>query len=53
MTDMKEQLLQVKYYLVFLAMLAGMYLYGGITGWRMFSASPDKWAPKQEKEYHK
>jgi hypothetical protein len=49
----KSDLYRVKYYLVFLGMLLVMFVYAGVTGWKILGTESEKWSPKEEKGYHK
>lgn len=49
----KEEMKDLKYYLVFLGILLSLFVYAQATGWRFFSSNYEKWAPEQHKGYHK
>jgi hypothetical protein len=49
----KSDLQRIKYYLVFLGLAAILFVYAGVTGWKIFGTDSEKWSPKHEKGYHK
>jgi hypothetical protein len=51
---LKRDLLKLKYYLLFLALALGVFVYAGLTGRRYLGSDSSKWAPSgQQQRYHK
>ncbi len=49
----KDKLLRIKYYLVFIVLMMGWFVYAGLTGTRFTGSDASNWSPRQEKGYHK
>jgi hypothetical protein len=52
--NLKKDLLKLKYYLLFLAVALGVFVYAGLTGRRYTGSDSSKWSPAgQQQRYHK
>jgi hypothetical protein len=50
---LKRDLLKLKYYLLFLALALGVFVYAGLTGRRYIGSDSSKWTPSGQQRYHK
>ncbi|MDO1449647.1 hypothetical protein Q0590_25440 [Rhodocytophaga aerolata] len=49
----KSTLLRAKYYLAFVLLMLGIYVYAGLTGKRFTGSDASNWSPREQKGYHK
>jgi hypothetical protein len=50
---LKKDLLKLKYFLLFLALSVGLFVYAGLSGRRYTGSDTSKWSPQEQKDYHK
>jgi hypothetical protein len=49
----RNKLLKIKYYLAFVLLMLGLYVYAGLSGTRFIGSDASAWSPQQEKGHHK
>lgn len=49
----KQGLYRIKYYLIILGTVTVVYIYAGLSGWKIFGTNTEQWTPEEQKGYHK